>query len=110
MSSKLILTFVIPAFAILNKADMVPAFTDDWAVESGLPKLVNRTHAAGNKVMLSVGGWTGSIKFSSMVAKQESRKKFIDWNLDFISKYSTDGVDIGKKNLKKKVTSDRKQY
>lgn len=75
---------------------MVPAFTDDWAVESGLPKLVQRTHDVGNKVLLSVGGWTGSIKFSPMVATADSRKAFIDWNLDFISKYNTDGVDIGK--------------
>jgi GH18 family chitinase len=84
------------AFAILNKDDMVPAFTDDWAVESSLPKLVNNTHTAGSKVLLSVGGWTGSIKFSKMVAQAEYRKKFIDWNLNFISKYNTDGVDIGK--------------
>ncbi|KAI8575804.1 hypothetical protein K450DRAFT_284029 [Umbelopsis ramanniana AG] len=87
-------THINYAFAILNKDDMVPAFTDDWAVESSLPKLVNNTHTVGSKVLLSVGGWTGSIKFSKMVAKAENRKKFIDWNLNFISKYNTDGVDI----------------
>lgn len=90
------LNIVCIAFAILNKDDMVPAFTDDWAVESSLPKLVNNTHSVGSKVLLSVGGWTGSIKFSKMVAMAEHRKKFIDWNLNFISKYNTDGVDIGK--------------
>jgi chitinase len=30
-----------------------------------------------------------------MVATAESRKRFIDWNIQFIEKYNTDGVDIG---------------
>lgn len=51
-------------------------------------------HANNTKVLLSVGGWTGSKRFSPMVASPESRKKFIDWNLDFIQKYNTDGVDL----------------
>lgn len=29
-----------------------------------------------------------------MVASPESRKKFIDWNLNFIDTYQTDGVDL----------------
>jgi chitinase len=29
-----------------------------------------------------------------MVATPESRKKFIDWNLEFMQKYNTDGVDL----------------
>src|ERR1700730_1220260 len=83
------------AFAILNSPEMVPSFTDDWAVESSLPKLVSLAHAEGSKVLLSVGGWTGSIKFSPMVSTADTRKNFIDWNVDFITKYNTDGVDIG---------------
>jgi chitinase len=58
--------------------------------------LVRSAHGAKTKVLLSIGGWTGSEKFSPMVASPELRKHFIDWNLDFIEKYNTDGVDIGK--------------
>ncbi|KAI8878202.1 glycoside hydrolase family 18 protein [Backusella circina FSU 941] len=82
------------AFAILNNPDNLPSFPDDWAVEDGLPKVVKLAHEKNTKVLLSVGGWTGSKRFSPMVSQPESRKKFIDWNLDFIEKYGTDGVDI----------------
>lgn len=51
-------------------------------------------HANKTKVLLSVGGWTGSQRFSPMVATAESRKKFIEWNVNFIEKYNTDGVDL----------------
>ncbi|KAL1917787.1 uncharacterized protein VTP21DRAFT_3621 [Calcarisporiella thermophila] len=81
------------AFAILNKGNE-PHFTDDWAVESQLPKIVKGAHAAGTKVYLSIGGWTGCIKFSPMVKSAEGRKAFINWNINFIKKYDTDGVDI----------------
>ena len=35
-----------------------------------------------------------------MVATKASRQKFIDWNINFIERYKTDGVDIGKIRLK----------
>lgn len=87
--------FVI-AFAILNNEDLLPSFPDDWAVEFYLPKLVSLAHQADTKVLLSIGGWTGSQRFSSMVASPEARQRFIDWNVNFIRDYGTDGVDIGK--------------
>ncbi|OAD09139.1 glycoside hydrolase family 18 protein, partial [Mucor lusitanicus CBS 277.49] len=87
-------THINYAFAILNNPDNLPSFPDDWAVESSLPKVVEQAHANKTKVLLSVGGWTGSKRFSPMVATAAGRKKFIDWNLDFIEKYQTDGVDI----------------
>lgn len=51
-------------------------------------------HEQQTKILLSVGGWTGSKRFSPMVATAERRKQFIDWNLQFIEKYNTDGVDL----------------
>jgi chitinase len=51
-------------------------------------------NAAGTKVIVSVGGWTGSTKFSPMVASASSRANFIKWNTDFIAKYGTAGVDL----------------
>lgn len=59
-----------------------------------MPQVVKLAHESKTKVLLSVGGWTGSKRFSPMVASPQSRKAFIDWNLDFIEKYHTDGVDL----------------
>lgn len=56
--------------------------------------MVKLAHENQTKVLLSVGGWTGSKRFSPMVASPLSRKQFIDWNLEFIEKYNTDGVDL----------------
>lgn len=65
-------------------------------VQYGFPKLVSLAHAAGTKVMVSVGGWSGSTQFSPMAASASNRAAWIKWNVDFVSKYGTDGVDIGK--------------
>lgn len=54
-------------------------------------KLAN---AAGTKVIVSVGGWSGGTKFSPMVASASARANFIKWNTDFITKYGTAGVDL----------------
>ncbi|RCI04615.1 hypothetical protein CU098_002201, partial [Rhizopus stolonifer] len=87
-------THINYAFAILNNPDNLPSFSDDWAVEAYLPNIVKNAHQAKTKVLLSVGGWTGSKRFSPMVATKASRQKFIDWNINFIERYKTDGVDI----------------
>ncbi|KAI7869672.1 glycoside hydrolase [Spinellus fusiger] len=87
-------THINYAFAIQNTADHLPSFTDDWAIETYLPQIVKGAHDSNTKVLLSIGGWTGSQMFSPMVASVDGRKRFIDWNLNFIRKYSTDGVDI----------------
>lgn len=86
-------THIHYAFAIMTKGD-VPEWTDDNAVDSQLPALVSAAHKSNAKVLISVGGWTGSISFSSMAKDSSSRKSFIDWNIDQIKKYDTDGVDI----------------
>ncbi|KAG2220308.1 hypothetical protein INT45_009941, partial [Circinella minor] len=87
-------THINYAFSILNNEDNLPSFPDDWAVENYLPKIVDLAHQAGTKILLSIGGWTGSKRFSPMVASPESRKAFIDWNLNFINTYGIDGVDL----------------
>ena len=51
-------------------------------------------HAAGVKVLVSVGGWSGSTGFSPMAASAANRATFIKWNVDFINTWGTDGVDI----------------
>ncbi|RUP48953.1 glycosyl hydrolases family 18-domain-containing protein [Jimgerdemannia flammicorona] len=81
------------AFAVLTQADFVPRFTHN-NVPVGLPTVVTSAHAVGTKVLLAIGGWSGTIQFSNMASSSENRAKFITWNVEFIKKYDTDGVDI----------------
>ncbi|KAG2194923.1 hypothetical protein INT47_005599 [Mucor saturninus] len=90
-------THIYYAFAVQNSAG-VPIWADtgvfDTYVAYGFPKLVTLAHAAGVKVMVSVGGWSGSTGFSLMAATPATRATFIKWNVDFINTWNTDGVDI----------------
>ncbi|KAJ2852865.1 hypothetical protein J3B02_003395, partial [Coemansia erecta] len=51
-------------------------------------------HAAGAKVLLSIGGWTGSNLFSGILKDKTARANFLTSMTDFVSKYNLDGVDI----------------
>ncbi|GAA5807973.1 hypothetical protein MFLAVUS_001354 [Mucor flavus] len=90
-------THVYYAFAIQN-SPTTPIWQDngifDTYVQYGFPKLVELAHAAGTKVLVSVGGWSGSTHFSPMAASASNRAAFIKWNVDFIKQWNTDGVDI----------------
>jgi GH18 family chitinase len=65
------------------------------SVQYGLPNLIKLAHAAGTKVLVSVGGWSGSVAFSGMASSSANRAQFIQWNVNFIQQYGTDGVDLG---------------
>ncbi|KAI7904799.1 glycoside hydrolase superfamily [Cokeromyces recurvatus] len=87
------LTHIHYAFAIMVKG-AVPEWTDPQLVETQLAELVTAAHKRKTKVLISLGGWTGSISFSEMAKSPSKRKEFINWNIEHISKYNTDGVDI----------------
>lgn len=57
--------------------------------------MIKLAHAAGTKVLVSVGGWSGSVAFSGMASSSSNRAQFIQWNVNFIKQYGTDGVDLG---------------
>jgi chitinase len=46
------------------------------------------------RILLSIGGWTGSAGFSDAAASKESREKFARSCATAASKYALDGVDI----------------
>lgn len=48
----------------------------------------------GVKAHIAIGGWGGSIYFSSNVATAENRTAFVDTVLDFLEKYDLDGVNF----------------
>ena len=47
------------------------------------------------KTLIAIGGWNeGSIKYSNMASKPETRKVFVDSVISFIEKYGFDGLDL----------------
>jgi Glycosyl hydrolases family 18 len=64
--------------------------------DARLGSLVTQAHAAGVKVLISFGGWTGSIdsNFEPMAANATYRATFISNVVTFVSNYGLDGVDI----------------
>lgn len=59
-----------------------------------LPTLVTAAHNKGVKVAISVGGWTGCLKYSATAATEANRQAFIAWNIAQIKNYNLDGVDL----------------
>jgi chitinase len=80
---------LLPAFAIPG-ANQEVTFADD-SDKSLLQQVVKSAHAANKKVVLSVGGWTGSKYFSSAVASDATRQTFVKNMADMVKQYSLDG-------------------
>jgi GH18 family chitinase len=86
------LTHINYAFANINDGLMVEGFKDDPENYRVLHDLKNRNPKL--KVLVSVGGWTWSGKFSDMALTAQSRKRFIDSAVAFLKRYQLDGLDI----------------
>ncbi|KAJ7682443.1 glycoside hydrolase family 18 protein [Mycena polygramma] len=59
-----------------------------------LPKFVAAAHAHGVKAKVSIGGWTGSLFWSSNVATAHNRTLFVKTLINFAKKYKLDGLDF----------------
>ncbi|KAG1751290.1 glycoside hydrolase family 18 protein [Suillus paluster] len=59
-----------------------------------LPAFVSEAHAHGVKAHIAIGGWGGSVYFSSDVATAENRTAFTKTVVDFVEKYDLDGVNF----------------
>src|ERR1700679_219199 len=46
------------------------------------------------KILISIGGWTWSGKFSDAVLTDTSRQRFVASAVDIVKKYDLDGIDI----------------
>jgi len=46
------------------------------------------------EALLSIGGWTGSIYFSTAVGSPENRTKFVEAIVDLANTYGLDGIDF----------------
>ncbi|KAJ4492216.1 glycoside hydrolase superfamily [Lentinula edodes] len=59
-----------------------------------LPSFVHQAHANGVNAHVSVGGWGGSIYFSTAMGSAENRTQFVKAITDFATNYSLDGINF----------------
>ncbi|KAI9317233.1 glycoside hydrolase [Dichotomocladium elegans] len=77
------------AFAIPDKNGRLSGFQ-----EGRLKSVVKEAHASNTGVSLSIGGWAGSINFSTLVRTDKSRQSFSDILVKACKEYDLDGIDI----------------
>ncbi|KAJ1957491.1 hypothetical protein GGI12_005012, partial [Dipsacomyces acuminosporus] len=82
-------THINIAFAI-PKPDGTFTFEDDWA----MPQIMKQLRAANVKVLMSVGGWTGSNHFSNIVKSSSASATMIKSMVDYVKNNNLDGIDI----------------
>lgn len=82
-------THVNYAFSIVTP-DFRPVFETGYL----LNRVVAAAHAKNVKVLMSIGGWTGSQHFSPLAATEHGRRTFIDGAIKMVKDYNLDGIDI----------------
>ena len=82
-----------PSAFVLPAADFSLYFSQDNSIDL-LQRLVSNGHAAGTKICITIGGWTGSQYFSDAVATASTRATFSQNIVDMVNLYGVDGIDI----------------
>ncbi|KAJ2321783.1 hypothetical protein IWW52_000521 [Coemansia sp. RSA 2704] len=82
-------THITMAFAIPTSSGTF-SFDGDWF----LPQVVSDLHSKGTKVLMSVGGWTGSNYFSTILKSDSTSNTLIQSMVDYVKQYDLDGIDI----------------
>jgi chitinase len=102
------LIFWNSGFGVLKKSSASPAdiVFDRYYDGAPMRELVKRGNQYGVPILMSVGGWTGSETFSTVVADPALRKTFVNNALVFVRKntlgdnaqtpngWDMDGIDI----------------
>ncbi|KAJ3796868.1 glycoside hydrolase [Lentinula aff. detonsa] len=87
-------------FSILFFAFAIPNSSNTLTWDSGSQDMLTRTvtaarnSGAGTKVVLSVGGWGGSVYFSQCVASAANRTTFANTLVSAVNTFGLDGIDI----------------
>ncbi|PIL36302.1 hypothetical protein GSI_01965 [Ganoderma sinense ZZ0214-1] len=66
----------------------------DGSNPEGLPVFVDTAHQNGVKALVSVGGWTGSLYYSTAIGSAKNRTAFVKTITSFATKYALDGIDF----------------
>ncbi|KAF8899789.1 glycoside hydrolase family 18 protein [Gymnopilus junonius] len=80
------------AFATTTPNTSVIALDNESATL--LPTFVTEAHDNGVDALLSIGGWTGSIYYSTAVATPENRTAFVNAVVGLANQFSLDGIDF----------------
>lgn len=59
-----------------------------------ITRLTNSAHTHGKRVVLSIGGWTGSAHFSTIMSTAAGRSNFVKNCVAAYEKYNLDGIDL----------------
>ncbi|KAJ1667700.1 hypothetical protein IW140_001242 [Coemansia sp. RSA 1813] len=89
-------TLSLSKYTHVNFAFAIPASDGSFSFDnqSSMPGIVSNLHTAGTKAIISIGGWTGSNLFSTILKNTTSRTAFLNNIVSYIKKYNLDGVDI----------------
>ncbi|KAF9580026.1 hypothetical protein BGW38_003487 [Lunasporangiospora selenospora] len=82
-------THINYAFAII-RPDFTPVFETGYL----LNRIVKLAKEKNVKVLMSIGGWTGSQYFSQLAATRKGRQTFIDGAIQLVKDYDLSGIDI----------------
>ncbi|KAI9473935.1 MAG: glycoside hydrolase superfamily [Benjaminiella poitrasii] len=77
------------AFAEPDKNGKLESYTS-----SNLKSVVSKAHGNNVGVSISVGGWSGSKYFSSLVGSESKRKTFASNIMKMVEEYNLDGVNL----------------
>ena len=86
------LTRINYAFAKIADGRMVAGFATDAGNIAQLTSL--RRENPSLRVLISVGGWSGSGGFSDVALTEQSRAVFIQSVMDFLGRFDLDGLDV----------------
>ncbi|KAG2366205.1 glycoside hydrolase family 18 protein, partial [Suillus spraguei] len=76
-------------------ANTTSSLSLDDTDDSLLPQFVSDAqHAQGVEAHVAVGGWLGSVWFSSNIATSKNRTAFVKTLTDFVHKYKLDGIQF----------------
>jgi chitinase len=84
------LTHVNYAFLVPNADGTVADLANPWKLD----EVATRAHAAGVKILISVGGWGWDSQFEAFAADPAARTAFVGLLRTFVADHGIDGVDI----------------
>ncbi|KAJ7731113.1 glycoside hydrolase family 18 protein [Mycena maculata] len=81
-------------FAFATTTSNVSTIALDSVSAQALPEFVSAAQSSGVTALLSIGGWSGSMYYSTAVATADNRTAFVAAVLSLVSAYNLDGIDF----------------